>query len=294
MVDVVRFGGAVADLVTGSYSVDWRVSDLLAVYDTASDLRLRPPATEDMEEMSLDKLLDTIELVGSFSGVECANNPHQQIVVSLPIHLFDSLVQKVDLVSRVLEKYPSHYDENMLATVIEETIQCEEYTPSGRLLWVGEGTLWQPDFYVTANNSAEKKAFSDKKMHHILISDQIEWRIDAMDHPEMTNSSTRAGWTHPYYQCENKRWLLSYTKLMVGPIGDRLVGVLSVDVDVSGIDINQCDQLLVGENISNWQMSAFLGTHRCHNQTSKESGGYVHLRLGYKRNCTEKSLYSLG
>ncbi|GBL80947.1 hypothetical protein AVEN_83043-1 [Araneus ventricosus] len=28
--------------------------------------------------------------------------------------------------------------------------------------------------------------------------------------------------------------------------------------------------------------------------TLQESGGYVHLRLGYKRKCTEKSLYSLG
>ncbi|GBM73485.1 hypothetical protein AVEN_6807-1 [Araneus ventricosus] len=27
---------------------------------------------------------------------------------------------------------------------------------------------------------------------------------------------------------------------------------------------------------------------------TRESGGYLHLRLGYKRECTEKSLYSLG
>ncbi|GBL72504.1 hypothetical protein AVEN_115414-1 [Araneus ventricosus] len=58
MVDEVRFGGAVADLVTNSYSidVDWRISDLLALYGTSSDLRLRFPLSYLIEWQL--KLLD--------------------------------------------------------------------------------------------------------------------------------------------------------------------------------------------------------------------------------------------
>ncbi|KAF8795797.1 hypothetical protein HNY73_000256 [Argiope bruennichi] len=87
----------------------------------------------------------------------------------------------------------------MLQTVIEETVQCEEYTPSGRLLWVGNGTLRQPDFYVTVKNNVEKKTTLLTKLHNFVLGDRVEWRIAAMDHPEVTNSSTRAGWTHPYF-----------------------------------------------------------------------------------------------
>ncbi|GFY80165.1 uncharacterized protein TNIN_45701 [Trichonephila inaurata madagascariensis] len=178
-------------------------------------------ASEDLEESSQEKLLESVELVSSYSGADCANNPHQEMIIRLPVHLFDSLVQKIDLVSRVLEGYSSHHDEKMLQTVIEETVQCEEYTPSGRLLWVGNGTLRQPDFYVTVKNNVEKKTTLLTKLHNFVLGEHADWRIPGMDHPEIANSSTRAGWTNPYYQCENKRWLLSYTKMMVGDLQEK-------------------------------------------------------------------------
>ncbi|GIX89914.1 uncharacterized protein CEXT_503521 [Caerostris extrusa] len=177
-------------------------------------------ASEDTDEASLDKLLDSIEIISSYSGTECANNPHQEVVVRLPIHLFDSLIQKIDLVSRVLEGYSTHHDEKMLQTVIEETVQCEEYTPSGRLLWVGNGTLRQPDFYVTVKNNVEKKTTLLTKLHNFILGEKVEWRIAAMDNP-INTSISRIGWTNPYYQCENKRWLLSYTKMMIGDLQDK-------------------------------------------------------------------------
>ncbi|XP_054713138.1 probable G-protein coupled receptor CG31760 [Uloborus diversus] len=64
---------------------------------------------------------------------------------------------------------------------------------------------------------------------------------------------------------------------------------MSVDVDASDIDINQCDQLSVGENVSVWQMDTFLGTHKCHNQTSKcvFTPGYGWARGSYKCHCRD-------
>lgn len=67
----------------------------------------------------------------------------------------------------------------------------------------------------------------------------------------------------PLFSCNNFNFRL------------RLIGVLSVDVDVSDIDVNQCDQMTMvspAGNFSNshqWQMDIFLGTHKCHNHTSK-------------------------
>lgn len=70
-------------------------------------------ASEEMEDSSaLDKLLDTIDASGGPSGADCANNAYQDVPVRLPTHIFDSLVQKIELVSRVLEGYFSHHDQS--------------------------------------------------------------------------------------------------------------------------------------------------------------------------------------
>lgn len=60
----------------------------------------------------LDRLLDTIDAAGGPGGADCANNAYQDVPVRLPSHLFDSLVQKIELVSRVLEGYFSHHDQS--------------------------------------------------------------------------------------------------------------------------------------------------------------------------------------
>lgn len=109
----------------------------------------------------------------------------------------------------------------MLQTLIEETVQSEEFTPSGRLLWIGNGTLRQPAFYVTVKNEPEKKTTLLTTLHNFVLSDHFQWKIPAMNHPETLNGSLRANWTNPYYFCENRKWLISYTKLIVSGVKDR-------------------------------------------------------------------------
>ena len=74
-------------------------------------------ASEEMDDFTtLDKLLDTIDASGGPAGADCANNAYQDVAVRLPTHIFDSLVQKIELVSRVLEGYFSHHDQSKYAT----------------------------------------------------------------------------------------------------------------------------------------------------------------------------------
>ena len=47
---------------------------------------------------------------------------------------------------------------------------------------------------------------------------------------------------------------------------NRLLGFLSFDVDVSRLDINQCDSDL---SVSASQLQTFKGTHKCHSETSQ-------------------------
>ena len=47
----------------------------------------------------------------------------------------------------------------------------------------------------------------------------------------------------------------------------RLLGFLSFDVDVSRLDINQCDDSLTSK--STLQLQTFKDTHKCHSETSQ-------------------------
>ena len=109
----------------------------------------------------------------------------------------------------------------MLQTFIEEIVQSEDYTPSGRLLWIGNGTLRQPDFYVIVKNDPDKETTLLTTLHNFVLRDQVPWRIPAMNHPDMLNGTLRASWTNPYYFCESKRWLISYTKMVVSGMKER-------------------------------------------------------------------------
>ena len=57
-------------------------------------------------------------------------------------------------------------------------------------------------------------------------------------------------------------------------VSNRVGGILTGDVDVSGLDINQCDLDLdekVGQPASTNQIRGFAASHKCHQETSKVS-----------------------
>lgn len=57
----------------------------------------------------------------------------------------------------------------------------------------------------------------------------------------------------------------------------RIREFLSVDIDISGLEVNQCDaSSLNNENevLSN-QIASFKGTHKCHTDTTQVSLPYI-------------------
>ncbi|XP_050476291.1 probable G-protein coupled receptor CG31760 isoform X5 [Bombus flavifrons] len=84
--------------------------------------------------------------------------------------------------------------------------------------------------------------------------------------------SYRGWWTIPYFSCKSHRWLISYSVNIRPP--DARHGIrefLSVDIDISGLEVNQCDaSSLNNENevLSN-QIASFKGTHKCHTDTTQ-------------------------
>ena len=58
----------------------------------------------------------------------------------------------------------------------------------------------------------------------------------------------------------------------------RLLGFLSFDVDVSRLDINQCDDSLTSK--STLQLQTFKDTHKCHSETSQVRNWIKHYIRG--------------
>lgn len=88
-----------------------------------------------------------------------------------------------------------------------------------------------------------------------------------------TTTGLRGWWTIPYFSCKSRRWLISYSVNIRPP--DARHGVrefLSVDIDISGLEVNQCDAPSspnVQDGLTNNQIASFKGTHKCHNDTTQ-------------------------
>ncbi|XP_055550047.1 probable G-protein coupled receptor CG31760 isoform X2 [Wyeomyia smithii] len=109
--------------------------------------------------------------------------------------------------------------------------------------------------------------------------------------PSPLNISYRGWWTYPYYSCNHKRWILSYS-VAIPPMGRHgLRGFLSIDVDISDLQVNQCDNPnkleIMGYNhhlrqyypfVRNIKLSdedqlnqieVFHGSHKCHDYSMR-------------------------
>ncbi|KAK0170883.1 hypothetical protein PV328_008674 [Microctonus aethiopoides] len=83
-------------------------------------------------------------------------------------------------------------------------------------------------------------------------------------------------WTFPYLSCKTHQWLMSYsiyvrkTDLRHSTTWDYL----SVDIDITGLEINQCDLSAskssddIDETFNN-QMESFRGSHKCDKNTTQ-------------------------
>ncbi|XP_018309084.1 probable G-protein coupled receptor CG31760 isoform X4 [Mycetomoellerius zeteki] len=87
--------------------------------------------------------------------------------------------------------------------------------------------------------------------------------------------SYRGWWTIPYFSCKTRRWLISYSVNVKPP--DVRPGVrefISIDIDISGLEVNQCDTPTQNHNdefeaASSNQIAFFKGTHKCHTDTTQ-------------------------
>lgn len=111
--------------------------------------------------------------------------------------------------------------------------------------------------------------------------------------PEQRSATYKGKWTFPYFSCSLSKWILSYSiEIPTNHSHSHgLRGFISVDIDVSGLRVNQCEpplvkttmlfehphdkyKLAVNEVVS-WDaandIQVFYRSHKCHRDTMRVS-----------------------
>ena len=115
-----------------------------------------------------------------------------------------------------------------------------------------------------------KEGKKNQYLHRLLKEGSVHISLATYARDELNF----AEWTPVYYSCELRKWLISYTALVVSDSEQipgsnlyRLRGVVSIDMDVSHTDFDQCDD--APEDLTTAVPMA--GTHKCDRQTSRVS-----------------------
>nr|XP_037291589.1 probable G-protein coupled receptor CG31760 [Rhipicephalus microplus] len=220
--------------------------------------------------------------------------------VELPETHAELLRQKVDLAARLLVQVAAHNSERLLLLLLNETLASDDRFSACRVLLAGaNGTASRP--WVTylaslsrgeAGRLAEHRNFQLPAHVPWLPSEDEDEPVAAetTGRPRVDAATYRGRWSNTYYSCQLRRWLVSYTVLVFtgntppassSPSPSRSpVALLSVDLDTSGMDIDQCDSgapamaprerdPAAAAAVGALRITAFHGTHRCHNRTSQ-------------------------
>lgn len=101
-----------------------------------------------------------------------------------------------------------------------------------------------------------------------------------------------ADWSPIYYSCELKKWLMSFSNLIIGEVAQNVYtirGLISVDIDVSATDFDQCQgesssMTTTGGTTAGASTTTTVGDH----QAVTVAGGVV-VNLPGSHKCEEKS-----
>lgn len=117
-----------------------------------------------------------------------------------------------------------------------------------------------------------KDGKKNQYLHRLLREGSVHISLNTYSRDELNF----AEWTPVYYSCELRKWLISYSALVVsdneqipGSNLYSLRGVVSIDMDISQSDFDQCED----ETEELTGAVPMTGTHKCDRESSRVSDG---------------------
>lgn len=236
----------------------------------------------DSKRAAIEEALDVIEAASTGSlGEVCVNSvgfKSLPVGVALDSRRYDTARQKTDMTAMVLQNLGA-------AEAMRRSVLLDALTKS--LLVSVDDALEARVIALNASTGTVITAVwlkrspgsvgepSKVESHAVQPGSQpdsnnLPWFENAGSSAEL-----RGWWTIPYFSCKTRRWLISYSVNVKSP--DVRPGVrefISIDIDISGLEVNQCDASPQNrndelENLSSNQIAFFKGTHKCHTDTTQ-------------------------
>jgi hypothetical protein len=254
-------------------------------------------------------------------GALCVTDPYRSLRVPLATSHYEGAQQKADMAAMLLQDLGVSHHNGLLDALARSLLVSDRHVLAARVLALNasSSTLvnavsWQRQVAVTPTlmsggldhsplfelggpyrvqeSGMRPGSRPDPKYPWYENADTSPGLRSPKFMPSPTNMSFRGWWTFPYFSCAVRRWLLSYSVSIPPPTKHGIKGFLSLDIDVSGLEVNQCDRSS-GPTLSN-QIEVLRGTHKCHNDTTQCAfqPGQGWTRGGYQCVC-RPGFYSL-
>ncbi|XP_053675296.1 probable G-protein coupled receptor CG31760 [Anopheles nili] len=250
-------------------------------------------------EEAIEDSLQTIHDIATENlGALCLTKLYRPLKVTLNPERYTGARQKADLAAVVLQDVGVSRH-NGLLDALAKGLLSDAYVTSARILSINvtDGLLtnsvwWNKEpggMGAPLRIEAEGIAIGTKP------DPTYPWFEDETSSPGLRSPkftppppdiAYRGWWTYPYYSCGQKKWILSYS-VAIPPMGRHGIrGFLSIDIDISDLQVNQCNNpnrfeilsynqhlrqyypfvrnLKLGEDEQLRQIEAFHGSHKCH------------------------------
>uniref|UniRef100_A0A1A9WZK8 G-protein coupled receptors family 3 profile domain-containing protein n=1 Tax=Glossina brevipalpis TaxID=37001 RepID=A0A1A9WZK8_9MUSC len=227
-------------------------------------------------------------------GTLCISTLYRPLQVPINSERYESSRQKADLAASILQEV-GIIRHGGLSDALAKGLLSDEYTTGARILalnltsgsvqsyvwWIkknhektGEILRFEEDGLQIGKKPSSK--FADESTSPTLRSPKFA--------PSPPNIYYKGWWTFPYFSCSLSKWILSYS-IAIPPNGRHgLRGFISIDIDVTGLRINQCEAPVYKFNYQQMQsrrlhladihaidaindIQAFHKSHKCHRQT---------------------------
>ncbi|XP_049773423.1 probable G-protein coupled receptor CG31760 [Schistocerca cancellata] len=235
-------------------------------------------------------------------GALCVTEPYRSLPAGLDTSRYEGARQKADMAASMLQDLGLTHHASLLDALVRSLVMSDRHVVAARLLSLDDSSgsvlavsAWQrargpaPALAGPTRDDAAPVAGRRPDAH-------LPWFEDAASSPALrspkfvpspVNASYRGWWTYPYYSCHVRLWLVSYS-IAIQPSSHRgTKGYLSLDVNVTPLEVNQCEAS--SEPPPRSELRAFHSTHKCHNDTTqcelRPSPGWV--RGGYVCRCRE-------
>ncbi|XP_058121445.1 probable G-protein coupled receptor CG31760 [Anopheles coustani] len=252
------------------------------------------PAEEAVE----DSLQTIHDIATENLGALCLTKLYSPLKITLNPERYTGARQKADLAAVVLQDVGVSRH-NGLLDALAKGLLSDAHVTSARILSINatDGLLTNSVWWnkEPGGLSAPMRIEADGIAIGTKPASTYPWYEDESSSPGLRSPkfpppppdiSYRGWWTYPYYSCDQKKWILSYS-VAIPPMGRHGIrGFLSIDIDISDLQVNQCNNpnrfeilsynqhlrqyypfvrnLKLGEDEQMRQIEAFHGSHKCH------------------------------